>query len=58
MKTMRELKKSSVLAYEMLKLLSDGNESSTVSSIASFTFSFYYFFFFFQILYFEETLLN
>ncbi|XP_020247015.1 putative E3 ubiquitin-protein ligase LIN-1 isoform X1 [Asparagus officinalis] len=29
MKTMRELKKSSVIAYEMLKLLSDGQESST-----------------------------
>lgn len=39
MKTMRELKKSSVIAYEMLKLLSDGKESSTVSAMTSNFFS-------------------
>ena len=30
LKTLRELKKSSGLAFEMLKLLSDGQESSVV----------------------------
>lgn len=31
LKALRELKKSSALAYEMLKLLSDGQETSAVS---------------------------
>lgn len=33
-KSLRELKKSSSLAYEMLKLFSDGQESSAVSLIS------------------------
>lgn len=33
LKTLRELKKSSGLAFEMLKLLSDGQESSVVMLI-------------------------
>jgi len=33
LKTLRELKKSSGLAFEMLKLLSDGQESSAVMAL-------------------------
>jgi hypothetical protein len=34
LKTLRELKKSSGLAFEMLKLLSDGQESSIVMPLS------------------------